>query len=995
MAFNIEVIMNNLQQKISPKAIIKKAIKSNQKFQDLSSREQRAVLKYISDNNINYHFFAEKGYNVLRQSFFAKEFVANDISAQIETKEFITFEELYIYTNGDIYTDACYYGYEFSASEVKQFNIKLSKINFNSFVNDTIDKNTFKSIQAAQLIQANVTDVTNKNIYNWFCNNVQINTWRELQEKANSFCKKFNFYGNNTVFYSIIIQKGSENIKDVIVKTFLEEENSTITFEDILFYYGEKTARDVIINLKNSHTHRREVERYTSYLNMITRHQYIVSRESGFDEYKQVYFVTDSYRSDLYRPVSHKKYFISFEDFTKYLGNDLRNCDLRKAPIKNLNPAIFFIDTTTQLPIISDYKNAEIIKIYQNNKFFVIQNWLDANGNLILRNEFKTEFFCDFVHYLNNDISDADLIMCDGVENIVTLPHLKFDRIKVRSNVAKMLKIDNEPFVANQLDLRDFSNVAKNEQETTELILLPHTETDDYNGHISYISDIHLLHRFIANKCESKNDCKFITTSIVDQLYNNAQSITLFAGDISSDIDSYRNFVLRVGYYSRGYSFFTLGNHELWAFSKINFPQMCHEYKKILSQNNIKLVQNNLFYFTSTELNEITEEKLSTISTAELRAVTRNAKLIIFGGIGFSGHNSEFNANNGIYRNSVSREQEIEESKKFDLLYQKIAQSLYDRNVIILTHMPLSDWAEDATPVKGFVYVSGHNHHNYFFDDGKTRIYNDNQVGYKGKQVAFKTFQIDFGYEYFADYKDGIYEISRDDYENYYRGINEGLTFNRKFKKLYMLKREGVYMFLMETEKGTLSILNGGAIRKAFNRPLEFFYENLPKYSQSVKLYLKEYNDFQKRISTEIKRLGGDGFIHGCIVDIDFLNHVYINPLDRTITPYYATSMTDKYIYKNIPSLLKAECPQLYANLTNLLENTNKNSLIFVDKNIEITPKTIYYSDTDIYRASRIIRGLQYTTKYNVVRLWNDKLVETCSKENGRLIVQGLLYPEE
>lgn len=218
----------------------------------------------------------------------------------------------------------------------------------------------------------------------------------------------------------------------------------------------------------------------------------------------------------------------------------------------------------------------------------------------------------------------------------------------------------------------------------------------------------------------------------------------------------------------------------------------------------------------------------------------------------------------------MNREQEIKESEKFLELYEKVTESLKGMNLIVLTHMPMIDWGGDIHAKEGVVYVNGHSHRNYFYDDGKKRIYADNQIGYKGKRVNYKTISIDFGYNWFADYKDGIYEITKNDYERFYRGISEGLTFNREFANLYMIKREGAYMFLMRTPKGSLQILNGGSIRKAGNHQLEYFYENLTKYSKSVSMFLSKYDAFQKQISSEVKRIGGDGHIHESIVDIDF-----------------------------------------------------------------------------------------------------------------------------
>lgn len=102
--------------------------------------------------------------------------------------------------------------------------------------------------------------------------------------------------------------------------------------------------------------------------------------------------------------------------------------------------------------------------------------------------------------------------------------------------------------------------------------------------------------------------------------------------------------------------------------------------------------------------------------------------------------------------------------------------------------MPMEDWGgRDIKAKYGIVYVSGHSHRNYFFDDGKTRIYANNQVGYKGKRVSFK--------------------------------------------KLFMIKHSGIYMFLMQSPKGRLSVLNGGTIKNVKNHSLEYFYENLTNYA--------------------------------------------------------------------------------------------------------------------------------------------------------------------
>jgi len=209
-----------------------------------------------------------------------------------------------------------------------------------------------------------------------------------------------------------------------------------------------------------------------------------------------------------------------------------------------------------------------------------------------------------------------------------------------------------------------------------------------------------------------------------------------------------------------------------------------------------------------------------------------------------------------------------------------------------------------------------------------------------------------------------------------------------------MLKRDNTYMFLIKTLKGKYNILNGGSVRNAGNHELDYFYNNLSVYAQSVKMFLGKYDAFQKNISKEIKRIGGDGRIHGSIVDIDFLNHLYLNPLDGSITPYYALSMVDKYVYPNLISLLNSKCPTLYENYVQLLETDNGEQLSIIKAfDNKISNKSISEYSTEMYKVSRVLKGLQFTTKYNVVRIWNDAFIGNPSEDNGRLIVQSIILP--
>ncbi|WP_064091553.1 hypothetical protein [Rossellomorea aquimaris] len=148
-------------------------------------------------------------------------------------------------------------------------------------------------------------------------------------------------------------------------------------------------------------------------------------------------------------------------------------------------------------------------------------------------------------------------------------------------------------------------------------------------------------------------------------------------------------------------------------------------------------------------------------------------------------------------------------------------------------------------------------------------------------------------------------------------------------------------------------------------------------YSNVIRELLKGYNGTLKSISDYIKKIGGTGTIHGCIVDIDFLNHIYVNPEDGTITPYFALSTVDKYFFNNVTELLLEKRPDLYDNYLNLLDSQSQEVLLL---NGEIKggsiAETRYISDTHMYNPSRIMKSLQYLTEVNVIRIWNDRIFE-------------------
>lgn len=994
--------------KLSLPEAIKQCAKREVSFSELTWDERTEVLVFIKSHHIDLRIFGEKGYDVLSKRFFAVEFLLDKDElggpeATDETKTFETFIEFFEYVRGDIYENSCFYGYEFSQKEIRDYSIKLERLNFCSLVKETIEDYSFESIAEAERKNQKAYVETKTNVVEWFRRLKPISTLEELEAKSKDFTERFGPAFSSNVFFSLLLKRDKELTKEAAIEYVCKYDiYSGLSFDDILLTYGKEAAQLVIENFVGGlslQTQKKRKRRFAQSLAAYISGTCSLWRRVGFNQDQQLYYVFDKYVGDDIWPITFSQYFHEFSELKTYVNGDLSDADLSNTSLSLDELDDCTISARTKLPLPQSYSSYEVEKGCTGSRFWVTQRWFDGKGRVIRKQYHSFDWFFDFVHFLSGDLSDADFLLCEGVENLTGVNGLNLNGIKVRSEAAKTLGLPLNLLPKDSFKTKSFEVIEENESKTEGVFIINRPADNDYSTKASYVSDIHLVHRFLAHGCKTKEDELYVVRSIARSLASAATDINLIAGDTSSDFRFFKSFVWRLASYQPdGDFFFTLGNHELWGFRGETLSEIIQKYAVTINEageGRFHLVQNNIFYLDAIKgpWKEISEEELSKTSAEEIRAKMRKARVVIFGGLGFAGMNQEVNANNGIYMGVLDREEEIYESSKFFSLYRKVISALADKNLIILTHMPIEGWGgSDLRQERGVVYVSGHDHRNVYFDDGVKRIYADNQIGYKRKGVAFKQISINQNYDWFSDYKDGIFEITKEDYANFYRGINEPINFNWEFEKLYMVKHDGAYMFLMQTPKGTLLILNGGAIKGACGHTPEYFYEHLANYSKSVRLFLSKYDQFQKQVSNEVKRFGGDGRIHGSIIDIDFNNHLYLNPLDGSITPYYALSIVDKYVFDNVPSLLKTECPSLFENYERLIgHQSNCKTLVTYNGNFRITKRKKYVESTEMYRVSRLLKGLQFTTKYNIVRLWNDAIVSEISEENGRLAVAGII----
>ncbi len=278
------------------------------------------------------------------------------------------------------------------------------------------------------------------------------------------------------------------------------------------------------------------------------------------------------------------------------------------------------------------------------------------------------------------------------------------------------------------------------------------------------------------------------------------------------------------------------------------------------------------------------------------------------------------------------------------------------------------------------------------------------------------------------NYSDGIHDITKDDYWTYCRKLYGGERPKIAWaESLKLVKNSGFSMFVGITKKGEIRLLKKGD-KRVLDKPIEYYYCFLSQYGNAVLTAFSKYWDTLHEISKFILSIKFDekdlrkycsywikdaekqdkifeklkfkkmisreftGIVHGCIVDIDFYNHIFLNPNDGSIVPYFSNSKDDlPEIYKNVEDLIARRRPEMFpAFLRNVYEYSNKEvSLLIESGNKKICTKiddnenAVMNEEFEkrmdnvigrkmMYSYSRKIGELKSVYDYRCVQVWYD-----------------------
>lgn len=633
---------------------------------------------------------------------------------------------------------------------------------------------------------------------------------------------------------------------------------------------------------------------------------------------------------------------------------------------------------------IEKYSNFEVTeKKYEDNHFIVIKR--DNAFDKKIKYTFTS--FEEFYNFLDGNLENADIYDYDFKG--INLKNYDLKNIPIKSEILIKNNMYDDSFYKNIINpLCSIKKKVLNNNESKDVILheneIQMYKYNEFACPIYYISDIHLDEKLLK---KFKNNCteievRYYIKKIVNKMFNSMlkgfyNNYLMIAGDVSSSFTLSKIFyeelssrIIR-GKFFNDKIIVVLGNHELWDSDQVfnsNYYKIVDGYRKMLEDLGIILLHNDLATFTPS-LNIIKEEQLKSISKQDLIKKCSESIVNIFGGLGFSGFNPSFNASQHIYLSAIpDLEKDKELTSNFFDIYKKIKTILYKNKMIVLTHTPKSDWAtDDYNP--NWIYISGHTHVNYYEKNQYRQIYSDNQVGYYNEIVYLKRIDYTTKCNIYINYEDGIYELDSSEYCHFYFKLGYHISCNLKYT-IYLLKKDDLYMFVTKNEKGNLFIMNGGMKNRLSNNDINYYYENMSNYSNLLKNSTNSYYEYINKISNYIKSIGGYGTVHGAIVDIDFYNHIYLNIYDGKITPYWAASVDYKIIYPNLKELLQNQCPKLLENI-----NSTQSNELALYKNELIPNEGVFVEDTRMYKESRIIRRIQYLIDDNIIRVWNDNLI--------------------
>ncbi len=407
----------------------------------------------------------KRGYDIIRDIFFVEENVrSNDNSSgmKLYISCFPNFVSYYNFLNGDIYENSCYYQYDFSEEEIKKYNIDLKRINSTAFINYTATS-FYNKLDSEYIQQYQRLEQEKELRKKWIGKVNSCSTCKELCKIIQDF-KAENLSGmsrDDLEFYFFNFISHDKEKASAIIMQCLAYDWEIIDARTLCSVYPPQK----VLTAYNPKTKSRKK----------TLRKHIKQLENNEIPFREYSYFDENTHFFCHEINGVKKYFETFEELAEDIHNDLSNCNLSKALLPDADFSIYKTNDKTKLPISygqTDLKSCLTKRYDRNSGCFVIdQTWINGDGRSIKKHTHKFSFFADFVFFLENDLSGADLLFCDGLKNLHNLSDINFTNADLRSEMLDKLGISYSLCAVDIAKIKEFPVTVENETETVHELL--------------------------------------------------------------------------------------------------------------------------------------------------------------------------------------------------------------------------------------------------------------------------------------------------------------------------------------------------------------------------------------------------------------------------------------------------------------------------------------------------------------------------------------------
>ena len=363
---------------------------SKSEWEDMGYETEEEIIDEHFEIKLKY-----KGYDLLHQKLFVLvEYIYHlpEYGTRLyKTLLFETFAEYYNFVGGAIYSNATYYGYNFSLNDIKAFDINDNLINIDAFEKKRFkDERTIADVMRMKDWHWNCTEEMKKDI-EFACKHFfECKSFEDFQEKYNGGVKSYNL----AAAYHIVNHPEETFNRLESFKTLLDDNLKNY----ILFHYRDGQMYDKYC--------------YDHGFDWMPKKHLAITPDTpykidvvgiGFDDKLNLFYKEMMISFDTIIQYRFKQVFLTIEELAANCNNDLSNGDFfdcrydidwTKYKTENANLPYGKIHTTVYLGKLDE-------------KYEVLISYHSDNGEISSTR--KTFYTCrDVIHYFGLELDDPN-----------------------------------------------------------------------------------------------------------------------------------------------------------------------------------------------------------------------------------------------------------------------------------------------------------------------------------------------------------------------------------------------------------------------------------------------------------------------------------------------------------------------------------------------------------------------------------------------------------